>query len=125
MSMKFIRIFILCLVCLSTSGLSFGDELPKAAQRRFDYFYLEAVRMRNLGKYAEDRDNLQDFVTSWYDAKRHYTLDTPLDVLNLSVQFYATAQDANVIKLSEKQIVNLDTASSGIQSIVPLLTLFD
>ena len=53
MSMKFIRIFILCLVCLSTSGLSFGDELPKAAQRRFDYFYLEAVRMRNLGKYAD------------------------------------------------------------------------
>ena len=82
-------------------------------------------RVPNLGKYAEDRDNLQDFVTSWYDAKRHYTLDTPLDVLNLSVQFYATAQDANVIKLSEKQIVNLDTASSGIQSIVPLLTLFD
>lgn len=53
MSMKLIRIFILCLVCLSTSGLSFGEELPKAAQRRFDYFYLEAVRMRNLGKYAE------------------------------------------------------------------------
>lgn len=53
MSMKLIRIFILCLVCLSTSGLSFGGELPKAAQRRFDYFYLEAVRMRNLGKYAD------------------------------------------------------------------------
>lgn len=53
MSMKLIRIFILCLVCLTTSGLSFGDELPKAAQRRFDYFYLEAVRMRNLGKYAD------------------------------------------------------------------------
>lgn len=53
MSMKLIRIFILCLVCLSTSGLSFGEELPKAAQRRFDYFYLEAVRMRNLGKYAD------------------------------------------------------------------------
>lgn len=82
-------------------------------------------RVPNLGRYAEDRDNLQDFVSSWYDAKRHYTQDTPLDVLNLSVQFYATTQDANILKLNDTQRLYLDTASSGLQSIVPLLVLFD
>jgi len=51
--MNLIRRLLLCLVCLSAVGFSFATELPKAAQRRFDYFYLEAVRMRNLGKYAE------------------------------------------------------------------------
>lgn len=53
MSMSLTKRIIFSLVCLFAVGYSFATELPKEVQRRFDYFYMEAVRMRNLGKYAE------------------------------------------------------------------------
>ena len=44
---------LLYFLFLLTTGAAFATDLPRQDQRRFDYFYMEAVRMRNLGKYPE------------------------------------------------------------------------
>lgn len=44
-----------CLILLGCIALSvtFAAELPEGWQRRFDYVFMEALRMRNQGRYAE------------------------------------------------------------------------
>ena len=51
--MEILRKNILFILCLFLSAETFATDLPKHAQRKFDYFYAEANRQRNLGNYAE------------------------------------------------------------------------
>lgn len=81
-------------------------------------------RVPNLGKYAEDNDNLMDFVQDSLDACRRYSAGNRLHLLNLGADYYY--QDGlNNIELTNGKRIPLDAASSGLQSIVPLLTLID
>lgn len=50
MAVKKYCLFILCIFIVESV---LATDLPKAIQRKFDYFYMEAVRQRNLGNYAE------------------------------------------------------------------------
>lgn len=51
--MDFIKKYFLLVICFLEVSVSFSADLPRAIQRRFDYFYMEATRQRNLGNYAE------------------------------------------------------------------------
>lgn len=78
----------------------------------------------NLKKYAEDDDSLQSFINDWYDAKRHYTKDHTLPIINLGIKYYYNkATDRDIIMLDEDKRIQLSNASSGFQSIVPLAGL--
>lgn len=78
----------------------------------------------NLKKYAEDDDSLQSFINDWYDAKRHYTKDHTLPIINLGINYYYNkATDRDIILLDEDKRIQLSNASSGFQSIVPLAGL--
>ena len=78
----------------------------------------------NLKKYAEDDDSLQSFINDWYDAKRHYTKDHTLPIINLGINYYYNkATDRDIIMLDEDKRIQLSNASSGFQSIVPLAGL--
>ena len=78
----------------------------------------------NLKKYAEDDDSLQSFINDWYDAKRHYTKDHTLPIINLGINYYYNkATDRDIILLYEDKRIQLSNASSGFQSIVPLAGL--
>lgn len=79
----------------------------------------------DLRNYLEADDCLQDFVNTWYKVKRMYTKEQPMDVLGLDMQYYyddAKMCDYVWLKTEEKPIL-LSSASSGIQSLVPLLGL--
>lgn len=82
-------------------------------------------RVPNLYRYSEDRDNLQDFVSNWFDAKRHYTQKEQMDVLNLGVSYFSSNQDVDRLTLESGAPLDLISASSGLQSLVPLLVLID
>lgn len=80
----------------------------------------------NLKKYAEDRDNLQDFIQNWYEAKRKYSADNKLTILDLGVQYFNTeSEDLDRLVLTNGNELQLRVASSGLQSLVPLITLID
>lgn len=78
----------------------------------------------NLKDYSDKRDNLQSFVNDWFDAKRHYTKESPMQVTNLGVGYYYNkGTDVDYLSMDEKGIIPLSSASSGFQSIVPLAVL--
>ncbi len=79
----------------------------------------------NLRDYAEDNDNLLDFIKNWYDAKRKYPIDHKMDILNMGIEYYLGDGDTDVLQMRNGKKLMLRTASSGLQSIVPLILLID
>lgn len=57
--MSQLKKYIVLACCLFQVISVFSQELSEADRRRFDYFYLESVRMRNLGKYAQSYELLK------------------------------------------------------------------
>jgi predicted ATPase len=79
----------------------------------------------NLQEYLRDKDNIQDFVTSWYEAKRKYSNRSGLSILNLGVEYYTEGEDRDVLYLAEGGNIPLQIASSGLQAVVPLVIMID
>ncbi|MDR1170922.1 MAG: ATP-binding protein [Bacteroidales bacterium] len=79
----------------------------------------------NLHQYIGDHDFIQDLIQNWYNAKRKYTSNQQLDVLNLGVRYYYGGDDIDRLQLANGKELTLQAASSGLQSVVPLITLFD
>lgn len=78
----------------------------------------------NLRKYQEDKDNLQDFVNTWFDVKRRFPKDKALNILNLGVKYYYQEDSyKDLIIIDDGRHIPLEASSSGLQSVVPLLVL--
>lgn len=78
----------------------------------------------NLKDYSDKRDNLQSFVNDWFDAKRHYTKESPMPVSKLGLAYYYNkGVDVDYLRMNGKGEIPLTSASSGFQSIVPLTVL--
>ena len=74
--------------------------------------------------YSENHDNLQSFINDWFDAKRHYTKDSPMPVMNLGIgYYYNNGTDRDFLTLEGRKSIPLLSASSGFQSIVPLAVM--
>lgn len=82
-------------------------------------------RVSNLGDYNKEWDNLQEFVKTWFEAKSHFDSSHQLPLLNLGVTFFSEDERTNYISLPKNSRLRLEAASSGLQSIVPLLTLIN
>lgn len=77
----------------------------------------------HLGNYAEKDDSLQSFVNDWFEAKRKYTVQHPLHIGILDIDYYYNTQvDTDVVIVNGQKIL-LDQSSSGFQSIIPLMAL--
>lgn len=80
----------------------------------------------NVSKYAENRDNLLNFIHDWYDIKKKYSTGTKLNILNLGAEFYHSEdKNSDNVKLKEGKEISLNCVSSGLQSIIPLISVFD
>ena len=78
----------------------------------------------NLRDYQEDNDNLQDFVNTWFRVKRKYPKDKALEILNLGVKYYYQEDSyQDLVIIGEGRQIPLESSSSGLQSIIPLLVL--
>jgi hypothetical protein len=82
----------------------------------------------NLGKYKRvNNDNIMNFLYDWYEVKKRYSKSNKYPILNLGVSYYhmqENDEDILVLKENNKELL-LNNASSGLQSILPLLLLFD
>lgn len=78
----------------------------------------------NLKDYSDKNDSLQSFVNDWFDAKRHYTKESPMPVTNLGLGYYYNkGVDRDYLTMGKDGTIPLTSASSGFQSIVPLAVL--
>lgn len=77
----------------------------------------------NLSKYAERDDALQSFVNDWFESKRVYTEQHPLAIDMLGIRYYYNANSDIDVVMKGEQRIRLSQASSGFQSVVPLLAL--
>ena len=66
----------------------------------------------NLQKYAENDDDLIDFLLSWQEAKKKYSSSHKLALLNLGMDFYSQDGVSNLVELPEGGAVALEAASS-------------
>ena len=78
----------------------------------------------NLRKYDDSKDSLQSFVVDWFEAKRSFNKENALDLIDLGMKYYSD-NDEDFIQLENGQIIKLRNASSGLQSVAPLLIVAD
>lgn len=115
----------------NTSSFHKGEVLLTAVNKVVNpkVIYIPAERnfvsaVPNLKDYSEQRDNLQSFVNDWFDAKRHYTKESPLSMTKLGLDYYYNkGKDTDYLRMGSKGLIPLTSASSGFQSIVPLVVL--
>jgi len=80
----------------------------------------------NAKKYAESDNSLLAFINDWIESKGHYPTDKPIDVLNLGLKYYYNEdKDRDVMWLDEEKVISLEQASSGVQSLVPLVVMLN
>lgn len=95
---------------------------PKVAYIPAERNFVSSVP--NLKNYSDKNDNLQSFVNDWFEAKRHYTKDSPMPVTNLGLgYFYNKDLDRDYLNIGKGGAIPLTSASSGFQSIVPMAVL--
>lgn len=107
----------------------FGHHLYRSVNPKVAYIPAErnfVSAVSNLLEYSEDDDNLQDFVNTWYKAKKKYTENDALSLMGLHAKFFYQESDLsdNVI-LDSGEKLPLKSASSGLQSVIPLLVLIN
>ena len=97
---------------------------PKVAYIPAERNFVSAVN--NLSDYSEEDDNLQDFVNTWYKAKKKYTKSNALNLMGLHAKFFYQESDmTDNILLDSGEELPLSSASSGLQSVIPLLVLIN
>jgi len=80
----------------------------------------------NLGRYKETNDNIMNFLYDWFEAKKKYTSKNKFSLLNLNASYHnENGDDIDKIVLENKKELLLNNASSGLQSVTPLLVLVD
>lgn len=96
---------------------------PKVAYIPAERNFVSAVP--SLRNYSDKDDNLQSFVNDWFEAKRHYTREAPMPIMSLGLDyFYNQGVDADyLLQNGADNAIPLVSASSGYQSIVPLVVL--
>ena len=78
----------------------------------------------NLQKYDDSKDSLQSFVVDWYEAKRSFRKDNALDLIDLNMKYYSD-NDEDYVQIEDGMAIKLKNASSGLQSVIPLLVVAD
>ena len=78
----------------------------------------------NLRKYDDSKDSLQSFIVDWFEAKRSFKKESALKLIDLGMRYY-TDNDEDYIQIEEGKTIKLRNASSGLQSVTPLITVAD
>lgn len=75
-----------------------------------------------LKKYANSNDYIKSFIDSWFEAKRKYEKENPIPIIDQNISFFSS-DDQDYLKLENGDSIELSAASSGLQSVTPLIVL--
>ena len=109
--------------------------VDRYAYRRSKIAYIPSERnmviLPDVRKVELSNTNIRSFLFDWFDAREKYTNDSRLSILNLDVDYYFS--ESNIyeedrihgIKNNLEYDIALSNASSGLQSITPLIAMID
>jgi len=80
--------------------------------------------VQNLRKYDESDDSINNFVFDWHEAKGSYAKESALALIHLGMKYFCE-NGTDYIQISEDNSIRLRNASSGLQSVTPLLVVAD
>lgn len=106
------------LLFFKTERLSNPKVLYIPAERNF------VSVVPNLQKYDDSKDSLQSFIVDWFEAKRSFKKENAIDLLDLGMKYYSDS-DEDYLNLEDGKTIKLRNASSGLQSVTPLLIVAD
>lgn len=123
-------------VKITYKGLEFTQEIQrkttKSLFQKSKNIYIPAERnfvsvIPNLQKYKETDDNIMSFLHDWLDVKKRYSNSNKLGILDVNVDYqYDKNSDSDKLLIANgKKEIHLKNASSGLQSVIPLLLLVD
>ena len=70
--------------------------------------------------------NIRNFISDWDLARKMYSSEKQLKILDLGVKYYYDQQTGkDVVALSTGQPIDMSNASSGLQSVIPMWTYLD
>lgn len=124
-------------ISIRYSGKELTEEIVVKESKILDYkksknIYIPAERnfvsvVPNLGKYNETNDNIMNLIYDWFSAKQDIDKQHPISILNLDVDYYfqkGSDVDWLILKNENKEI-KLINASSGLQSLIPLMVIIN
>lgn len=103
----------------------------KFAYKRSKISYIPAERsisiLPEIEKVEFPNNYLKSFLFDWLDARKNYSVNTKLPLLDIDAEFYFTesAKESHISNLNNTYDILLSQASSGLQSITPLIVMID
>lgn len=109
--------------------------VDRYAYKRSKIAYIPSERnmviLPDVRKVELSNTNIRSFLFDWFDAREKYTNDSRLSILNLDVDYYFS--ESNIyeedrihgIKNNIEYDIALSNASSGLQSITPLIAMIE
>lgn len=120
-------------ICISLAGREFqvilkNQELYEREKVCYIPSERNSVTLPELQGFEFGQTNLRSFLFDWFNAREFYGRDNKTDILNLGVRYF---YDPGELKFKDRiEHVNgktyqipLGSASSGLQSVVPLLVM--
>lgn len=109
------------------------EWVDKYAYKRSKIAYIPAERniviMPEMEKVEIPNNNIRSFLFDWFDAREIHSKEKYFAVLDLGMSYYFNEESKEnhivVAEGPEKNDILLSNASSGLQSIVPLITIIE
>lgn len=114
-----------------TFSLNWGNSKKRYSYKKPRVSYIPAERnlvasIPNWFDVKMDSTNLKSFISDWTYAHKLCGNSSQLPVLNLGVRYlYDQQADKDYILLDNDEKMNLENASSGLQSIIPMWVYLD
>ena len=123
-------------VKITYKGKDLKQEIKISEENILNYrktknIYIPAERnfisvIPNLGKYNETSDNIMNLIYDWFTAKKNFSKQNSLPILNFGINYYQKGVDLDMLILNDaKREIPLNTGSSGLQSVTPLIIIFE
>jgi predicted ATPase len=104
------------------------DWVNKYDYKRVKISYIPSERnivlLPEIKKVEFQPNYIRSFLFDWYDAGNQFSEDKKLSLLNLGFEYYKSNSGEDLIKGKEHNI-SLNNASSGLQSLTPLISMVD
>jgi predicted ATPase len=85
------------------------------------------VILPEIEKVELPHNNLRSFLFDWLDSRKAFNVDNNLEVLDLDYSYYFNEihKENHVISKNRTNDIHLSDASSGLQSLIPMLTTIE
>lgn len=109
-------------------SISLSDGFGSAENGKVAYIPSERnlVMLNNISSLAMDKSYVRDFLFTWLSIHSKYAKNEGMPIIDLNVRYYYDEESKrDKIILPNKKELDIDEASSGIQSVIPLYVYFD